>query len=245
MRSVSDPHRRFSWPAAAGVVGVVAILAGLLAWRSLLRAPREVVTAARELFEDARSIAAAFRTGTVTTSFASYATDVRGQSYLQFATLKQVELFERKDEAALFWGQLALPDVIVFARAPVEYTYYLDLKEKWTFALEGQIVLVQAPPVRFNAPAVDVSTLTYGVEKGSVLRDEAAVLEKLRQGLTELAKERARQHIPLVRETGRRQTEELVETWLGARFSDGGALRARVRFADEAQPRAPAVPVER
>jgi hypothetical protein len=245
MRPVGDTRSRFPWPAAAAVVGVVAILAALWAWRALMQAPREVVTATRELLDDARSIAAAFRTGTVTTSFASYATEVRGTRFLQFATLKQVELFERKDEAAIFWGQLALPDVIVFARAPVEYTYYLDLNEKWVFVLEGQMVLVQAPPVRFNAPAVDVSALTYGVQKGSVLRDEAAVVEKLRQGLTELARERARQHIPLVLETGRRQTEELVLTWLAARFNDAGSFRARVRFPGETATRAPAGLVER
>lgn len=242
---MSEPQRRFSWPAAAAVVGVVAILAALWAWRALLHAPREVVSATRALLDDARSIAAAFRTGTVTTSFASYATEVRGTRFLQFATLLQVELFERKDEAALFWGQLALPDVIVSARAPVEYTYYLDLDEKWVFTLEGQTVLVQAPPIRFNAPAVDVSALSYAVQKGSVLRDEAAALGKLRQGLSALARERARQHVPLVLETGRRQTEDFVETWMRARFNDAGSFRARVRFPGETATRPPALPIDR
>jgi hypothetical protein len=242
---VSDPRRRFSWPAAATIVAIVAILAALWAWHALMQAPREAVTATRALLADARSIAAAFRTGTVTTSFASYATEVRGTRFLQFATLKEVELFERKDEAALFWGQLALPDVIVSARAPVEYTYYLDLDEKWIFTLEGQTVLVQAPPIRFNAPAVDVSGLTYGVQKGSMLRDEAAALDKLRQGLSELCRERARQHIPLILETGRRQTEEFVETWMRARFNDAPSFRARVRFPGETMTRGPVAPIER
>lgn len=228
-----------AWPAAGAVLGLAAIGAALYVLLSLSHAPREALRATRELFGDAREIASAFRSGTVTTSFSSYATQVTGSNRLQVATLQQLEVFERKDEAAIFWGQLALPDVIVEARAPVEYTYTLDLKEPWSFALEAQTLLVKAPQLRHNAPAVDVSALRYEIHKGSVLRDEAAVIEKLRQGLSELSKQRARSHIALIRDTARRQTEEFVETWLKARFSDGGAFRARVSFADEPAPRSP------
>jgi hypothetical protein len=236
MRSMGDAKSGFGWPAAAAIVGLAAIGAALYAWRSLTQTPGRLAS-------EARQIAAAFRSGSVTTSFTSYATEVQGSSLLQFATLKQVEVFERKDEAALFWGQLALPEVVVEARAPVEYTYYLDLQERWLFVLEGQVLLVTAPPVRFNTPALDVSALRYEIKKGSVLRDEAAALASLRQGLTELSKQRARAHVLLVRETGRRQTEEFVETWLQARFSDGKQLRARVRFADEPPAPAPRRPI--
>ena len=222
------------------MLGFLLIGATLYAIRSLTEAPGRAVQATRELLDDARKIASAFRTGTVTTSFTSYASEVRGSTLLQVATLQQLEIFERKDEAALFWGQLALPDVIVEARAPVEYTYHVELKEPWGFTLDGETLLVKAPAIRWNAPAVDVSALRYEIRKGSVLRDEAAVIEKLRLGLSELAKQRAGQHRALVRETARRQAEEFVETWLKARFSDGGRLRARVSFADEPASRRPA-----
>jgi hypothetical protein len=231
MRSMDDAKRGFGWPAAATVIALGAIAAGLYAWRSALQAPGQ-------LAGEARQIAAAFKSGTLTTSFASYASEVRGTSFLQFATLKQMEIFERKDEAALFWGQLALPEVVVEARAPVEYTYYLDLNDPWRFVIEAETLLVYAPAVRFNTPALDVSALRFEIKKGSVLRDEAAVQAALSQGLTELARHRARQNVTLVRETGRRQTEEFVATWLQARFSDAKNLRVRVTFADEA-PKAP------
>src|SRR5262245_53373321 len=199
MHSMDDAKRGFGWPAAATVIALAAIGAGLYAWRSAVQAPVQLAS-------EARQIAAAFRTGTLTTSFTSYATEVKGVSFFQFATLKQLEVFERKDEAALFWGQFALPEVVVEARVPVEYTYYLALQERWQFVLEGDTLLVKAPAVRFNAPALDVSSLRYEVKKGSVLRDEAAVVESLRRGLSELAKQRAREHVLLVREAGRRQT---------------------------------------
>lgn len=228
-----------AWPLA--FVAAAALLAGtgLYVFEAARALPREALAGARGLLEDARRVASAFRTGSATTSFLAYASELVGQSRLQFATLRQLEVFERKDELALFWGRLRLPEVIVEARAPVEYVYYLDLEAPWRFTLEEGTVAVAAPEIRFNTPAVDVSQLRYEVRKGSVLRDEALALERLRAGLTELSRARAAQHLALVRDTGRRRTEQFVETWLRARFEDAGAFRARVTFADEPPARGP------
>lgn len=224
------------WLPAVAVVAVAALLVGggVFALRSLLSVPSQVAREARELAGDLRSVAAAFRTGTITTSFATYASELTGSARLQFATLRQVEAFERTDSVAILWGQLALPDVVVEARAPVEYTYYLDLKKRWTFRLEGSTLYVAAPAVEFNTPAIDASAIRYEVRAGSVFRDEAAVLDKLKSGLTELSRMRARANLGLVREVGRRETEAFVEAWLARAFSDGRAHRVRVVFPDEA-----------
>ena len=71
---------------------------------------------------------------------------------------------------------------------------------------------------------------------GLVRRDEQIALDHLRGELTRLAARRARDHLPLVRETGRRSVETFVERWLLQRFTDGKGYRARVRFADEPTP---------
>lgn len=222
------------------VLGLVIILAlgAVYTVRRVTSLPSDMVEEGRSVLRDLKSVAEAFKSGTVTTSFASYATEVSGTTFLQFATLRQVEVFERKDTSSLLWGQLALPDVVVEARAPVEYTYYLDLNKTWTLRLEGDLIEVTAPAIEFNTPALDASALRFEVREGSVFRDEAAVVEQLRVGLSDLAKVRARQHVVLVRETGRRRTEQFVETWLARAFSDGARHHARVRFADEA-PQAP------
>lgn len=241
------PARHGPWALAFAIVAVVAIMAasGLYVFRSARSLPEEVMRGGRQAIRDLRDVAAAFRSGTITTTFRSYATEVTGTSRLQFAQLRQMEVFERRDTSVVMWGALALPDVVVEARAPVEYTYYLDLDKEWHFRLEGKDVYVVAPPVEFNKPAVDVSALRFEVREGSVLRDEKIALDHLRAELTPLAARRARAQLPLVRETGRRSVESFVETWLVQRFADGEGYRARVRFADEpapASPRAPAVP---
>jgi hypothetical protein len=245
-----DEPRRPShapWAMAFATVAIVAMLVAgaLYVFHSVRRLPVDVLEGGRQALRDLRGVAAAFRAGTVTTTFRGYATEVSGTSRLQFAELRQEESFERRDSEAVLWGALALPDVVVEARAPVTYTYFLDLDRDWRFRLERRDVLVVVPPVEWNRPAVDVSALRLEVREGSVLRDEQLVLDRLRGELTPLLERRARQNVPLVREAGRRKVEAFVETWLVQRFADGKGYRARVVFADEpaaATPQPPALP---
>jgi hypothetical protein len=235
------------WALAFAAVATVAIVVGgaVYVFQSVRRLPVDVLEGSRQALRELRDVAAAFRAGTVTTTFRGYASEVAGTTRLQFAELRQEEAFERRDSEAVLWGALALPDVVVEARAPVTYTYFLDLDKEWRFRLEGRDVLVVVPPVEWNRPAVDVSALRLEVREGSVLRDEQIVLERLRGELTPLLERRARQNVPLVREAGRRKVEAFVETWLVQRFADGRGYRARVVFADEpaaATPQPPALP---
>jgi len=246
---MNEPRRpsHAPWALAVATVAIVAILTGgaLYVLRQARALPGDVIEGGRQALHDLREVAAAFRTGTVTTTFRGYATEVSGTTRLQFAELRQEEAFERRDSEALLWGALALPDVVVEARAPVTYTYFLDLDKEWRFRLEGRDVLVVVPPVEWNRPAVDVSALQFTVREGSVLRDEQVALDRLRSQMTPLLDRRARQHVPLVREAGRRKVEAFVETWLVQRFADGEDYRARVVFGDEpaaATPRPPALP---
>jgi hypothetical protein len=226
-------------------VAVVLIVTGgaLYVFRQARSLPAEMAESGRKALGELREVAAAFRTGSVTTSFRGDATSVSGTTRLQFAELKQDETFERRDAAAVLWGTLALPDVVVEARVPVAYTYYLDLDKEWRFRLEQGVVQVTVPVVEWNRPAPDVSALRFTVREGSMLRDEQLVVDRLRGELTPLLDRRARAHVPLVRETGRRKVEAFVETWLVQRFADGRQYRARVVFADEPQPSPSAPPV--
>ena len=238
-------HAPWALAFAAVAIGATLVAGGLYVFHSVRSLPAEVAEGGRQALRDLREVAAAFRTGTVTTTFRGYATDVSGTTRLQFAELRQEEAFERRDTEAVLWGALALPDVVVEARAPVTYTYFLDLDKEWRFRLEGRDVLVVVPPVEWNRPAVDVSALHLEVREGSAFRDEQVVLDRLRSELTPLLDRRAREHVPLVREAGRRKVEAFVETWLVERFADGGGYRARVLFGDEpaaATPQPPTLP---
>lgn len=233
----SDRARRSrAWPIAFTIVAVTALLvgAGLYVFNSLRALPGDAVDKTREILSEIESVAEAFRRGTIETTFVSYATTVTGSNYLQFATVRQTEVFTRQDSASVLWGQLDLPDIVVSATAPVEYTAYLDLNEVWLFELEGDVLEVSAPRIRFNKPAVDVSAIHYEVRESSMFRDEDAALVNLKMGLTAMSAARAGEQLPVVRELGRRKTEEFVENWLVRSFGDGRDFHVEVVFADEA-----------
>jgi hypothetical protein len=238
-RSSRPAARRFgtAWAVALTVISVVSILtaAGVYVFRTVVQLPVEAARGTLQVIDDLKQVAASFRQGTIRTEFASYAASVTGSNYLQFATLRLTEVFTRTDRSSLLWGSLELPDVVVSATAPVEYTAYLDLNEEWQFDLSGRTLEVTAPPIHFNLPAINASQIHYEVRQGSLLRDEEEALEKLKEGLTQASIRRSRDHLPLVLETGRRKTEEFVENWLVQSFGDGGEYRVRVIFADEAE----------
>jgi hypothetical protein len=235
MSSETPPpqQRSISWPAALALVALLAVAAGLFVFERLREAPADVLREGREAIGDLRRVAEAFNTGTVVTSFVSYATEVSGSSYFQFATLRQIEVFERKDSRATLWGQFQLPDVVVQARAPVTYTYYLDLEKDWQMRLENGVIHVLAPEIGHNTPALDASALTWEVRSGSVFRDEGEALERLKEGLTGMADRRARENVTVVRELGRRKTAAFVQQWLAREFTDAEVHRVEVIFADE------------
>ncbi|MGH9322675.1 MAG: hypothetical protein ACRD21_02160 [Vicinamibacteria bacterium] len=230
---------RSRWPFVVALLGLGVLALAAFIWERTRSLPGEMLEEARSIANDLRSVAAAFSTGTITTTFVSYAAETSGSQHLQFATLKEMEVFERTDRLAVLWGQLELPEVVVRAEAPVEYTYYLDLEDRWQFLLEGNTVRVVAPAIEYNTPAVDVSRIRYEVKTGSVLRNEEEALENLRRGITGLARKRAAENTSLVRDLGRKQTEEFVRTWLLSRYDDAASYRIEVFFADEAPSPAP------
>lgn len=219
------------------IVGVFALNAALLV-RSCRNLPGETIDKTGRVIEKAgqalADVASAFHQSRITTEFISYATTVSNQHYLQFATLKQTEIFTRTEETTTAFGYVPLPEVVVEARAPVDYTYYLDLNAKWDILLKDGVVHVFAPPIRFNKPAVDASAITYEVRKGYLKTAEAT--ENLKKSITSLSVLRARENIPLIRETGRRQTAEFVERWLMKSFADGRQYPVKVFFPGEKTP---------
>ncbi len=229
-----------NWPKASlwmMVVFVVALNAALFL-KSCRDLPGDMVDKTGKVIDKAghalATVAAAFNRGTITTSFVSTATTLSNHQHLQFATLKQTEIFTHHEQKSTAFGYVPLPDVVVEARAPVEYTYYVDLKGKWEMTLKDGTIHVFAPPIRANKPAIDASAIAYEVRKGYLKTDEAT--ENLKRSITSLVTLRAKDNVPLVRETGRKEIAEFVETWLARSFTDGKNYHVKVYFPGEKPP---------
>ena len=238
-------NRSLAWPLAVTLIAIVAIVAGTLIYlvSSLARIPDAAVEHSKEVIASIQDLARAFREGTVETRFMAYANRVSGNNYLQVATLDRVEVFTREDRASIFWGAVPLPDVVVSATAPVQYTAYVDLEEDWHLRLENRVLHVEAPTIRFNQPAIDASQLTWTIEEGSLLRDESAAIEDLKRGLTSMSRQRTHELRGLVRETARSQIEAFVRTWLLQSFPGAGKIDIEVLFSDELRPSVPVLEI--
>lgn len=213
--------------AASVLVGRAARLPGEMAGAI----PHGVRETAAAVSDGLAKLAAAIRTRSVTTQLRSAVAELRGTKRLQVAELTQLEIVERRDATRLLG--VPLPDVVVSARAPVTYVYALDLDARWDFDLTGRTVSVLAPDLVANAPAVDVSKLELVKTESSILRNEDRVVEELRRSLTDVFRARARQHVPLVRETARKETEAFVRSWLLRAYGLPEDVRVVVRFHGE------------
>jgi hypothetical protein len=234
---VQDPGRGYtpgmkakSWayPVMWMVITLLVVAAAVYVFKTLAELPGKIA-------DQAIAVAAAFKQGTITTSFSSYAARTGGSQYFQFAHLTENYVITQKDEKSYGWGYLPLPDVIVEANAPVTFTYYLDLNDRWDFLLQKDRMLVIAPNIRYNKPAVDVSRIKYTVKKDSLFRNTGAALENLRGSITSACLHRAAENVQQVREAGRKQTELFVQNWLARSFADGKQYPVAVRFRDEIQ----------
>jgi hypothetical protein len=220
------------------VTVLVVVGGGVFVFKSCRDAPVQLV---EKIGKSVAEVAAAFNRGTITTSFTSYATAISGSQFLQFATLSQEERFRRTDEATTAFGYIPLPDVIIEANAPVTYTYYLDLNDKWEFTLQDGAIVVIAPDIHFNKPAVDASRITYEIKKDSLIRDTRSAMDGLKKSITWMTYQKAEANRELVRETGRKQTESFVQNWLAQSFADGRKYPVTVRFRNESPTNAPAL----
>ena len=173
----TPPHRpRSNWERTAFRMFVLVLFAGsgLYVFKSCRDLPGHVVDKTVErtvqivtnLSRSLAELASAFHQGTITINLSSTGTQLENTKYFQFKKVRQLEIFAHTDHAMTGFGYIPLPEVIVEARAPVEYTYYLDLDAPWRLAVRGQTVHVFTPRIRFNKPAVDVSQLVYEVGRG-------------------------------------------------------------------------------
>jgi len=227
------------WPRVVTILGVLALLLGAGAWvvHRVTSVTGEAFGQGRAIMkeagEQAANVARAFHEGTIREEFLSRSAEITGTNRLQVATLHQNETFQRSEQDNLAWGMIQLPKVVVQAQAPVEYTYYVDLKGAWDFRQQDKEVVVLAPPILPNTPAIDISALTFYTLEGSIWRDDKAVRERLRGSLTATLSKRAREDERLVREVGRQKIAEFVEQWLGDKFGDGHDYKVKVLFPGE------------
>jgi hypothetical protein len=163
----------------------------------------------------------------VNNRFLSYAARISGKQNLHVARLNRVEVYERTSKAQILG--ISLPDIVVSVSFPVEYNFNLSLVAPWKFEKRNQTLWVYAPELAAQTPAVNVSEMKFVVQKGSFLRNENDVKEKLQKELTGYLSENSIQLKKDVRSEARKSVEQFVRTWVASQFAETDASRIQIR----------------
>jgi hypothetical protein len=217
----------FTWAKAFAIVAVSVILtAGSLTWYFFFKLTPAAVFMPTLSEETTRG------------QFASYVGGLQGQNSLQVATLNTREEFAYVSEKKLF-SYMPGGVVEVAARVPCEITYFVPLKDsEWSFYIrdQGRRLIVVAPPINFNRPAIDLARYDLRVIKDSMIRDSEEVKLALQNEIPGLLAEVGHKNINSIRDTARISIKDFLEQWLLNSFGDKRVITPvvdRIYFADE------------
>ena len=217
----------FTWAKAFAIVSVCTILtAGSLIWYFFVTLPSTAVLLPTLSEEMTRG------------QFASYIGGLQGQNSLQVAKINTREEFAYISEKKLF-RYVPGGVVEVAARVPCEITYFVPLKDnEWSFYIrdQGRRLIVVAPSINFNRPAVDLARYDLRVVKDSMIRDSEEVKTALQNEIPGLLEEVGRKNIDSIRDTARISIKDFLEQWLLKSFGDKQLITPvvdRVYFTDE------------
>ncbi len=168
------------------------------------------------------------------TELKSFLTSINGVQKLQVAELTQFEKITRQSRRKVFWEKLELPVVVVSIEIPVTYTYYVDLKKKWSALehMEGRWVVV-VPDLENNPPAGEISAMNVVVEKASLFRNEESIKNQLMSEMSSYLRMRAEDHKEIVKEQARKELEKMITKWLDHRNSPSTSIE--VMYFSEAE----------
>ena len=181
----------------------------------------------------------AFSAQHITRTFVAALPNLTRELNLEVATARQVEFFERTDHRSILGVSLGTNTARL--RLPVTYRYHLRLADPWRLEVQGQHLIVHAPPLRPSLPpAVHTDDLEAHAERGWCRGAPEALLRELHREVTPLISEWAgnEQHLGRVSETARLQVAEFVRRWLEGetRWGPRHFTTISVRLGGEALP---------
>lgn len=171
----------------------------------------------------------------ITEKFATTIQQLTGKQSLYVAKLQTVEVVERTSAAKALG--ISLPSVILEAKIPVEYNYYISLSGGWRFEVQDKELRVFPPELTSSRPAIDLSKMQFNIKKGSVLRNQKELMKKFESDIPGFLIERAIQHRDSVREEARKSVEECIRNWILTSMAPLEVERVRVQFPQDTAPR--------
>jgi hypothetical protein len=130
-----------------------------------------------------------------------------------------------------------LSSAVMEVRAPVTYSYYVDMKGQWKIICEGETLTIIAPKIQVEEPATDLTRLETHIDSGKLIFNETGKLEELRKQFYSdmIKKAMSREYVDSVREDARRSLADFANGWILADIAKKypAVKYISVRFEDE------------
>ncbi|MCX6985559.1 MAG: DUF4230 domain-containing protein [Lentisphaerae bacterium] len=174
----------------------------------------------------------------ITQTFIGYAEQTKKVQHLLLLKTTRNETDRKEYSFSHPWimNGKTLSSAVVEVRAPVTYSYYVDMKGSWKIICEGDTITIVAPKIQVEEPATDLSRLETHIESGKLILNEAGKLEELRKQFYPdmIKKAMGSEYMDSVREDARRSLAEFANGWIVADLAKKYPMKyISVRFEDE------------
>jgi hypothetical protein len=222
---------------ALAVLATVVVLRACHEVGATRRAAGDLATA---LDPDLEGLAAAFRSGDITSTFVAAMPRLlpQGGTRLELAAFEATETFTRADSRRVLFDLIDMGTTVTEIRVPVTYRYHLRLDDEWHLEVRDRSCLVRAPAIRATLPpAIHTDEMEKRTDRGWLRFGADEQMDALERTITPSLELRAAnpEHLGFVRETCRRRVAEFVRAWLLGEdhWREDRFSSVTVTFADE------------
>lgn len=174
----------------------------------------------------------------ITQTFIGYTEQTKKVQHLLLLKITRNETDRKEFRFSYPWilNGKTLSSAVMEVRAPVTYSYYVNMKDPWKIICEGETLTIVAPKIKVEEPATDLRRLETHIDSGKFIFNENGKLEELRkQFYTDMIKKAtSREYMDSTREDARRSLAEFANGWIVADLTKKYPVKyISVRFEDE------------
>ena len=150
----------------------------------------------------------------LTQSFNSYVFKTQSAQKLVIFELRATEHIVQKEKLGFLWQLFSFKDVTTEMYVPVEYNFFVDVKEFFKLDWEGKKLIVHAPALQMMTPAVNVSGITFQAKGAPFFYDSKKVEQQFKDQMTEYLKSQSNYWMQSYMNEANKSLKKLVHDWL-------------------------------
>lgn len=147
-------------------------------------------------------------------SFNTYVVKEVPSAKLIVFELHTVEKIRKQEKLNFLWKLISISDVDVEILVPVQYSFYIDVNEKFEIQKNDNSLIILAPPLKSFTPAVDVSGISFMVNEAPFLYDTSKIEKSFYDGLTQYVNEQSEIYKLNYQDKSSFSLQKVILSWL-------------------------------